>query len=102
MKHIGSNLTEYTDRDIKTLQEQYEENKKKLSSDLDLNIDDMVVFRKKELSKVQIVGKILSITENTLHVKTFVSFKGINEFYLDIGAVKKYDSASHSQQYKKT
>tara|TARA_R100001086_G_scaffold248458_1_gene185484 strand:- start:191 stop:499 length:309 start_codon:yes stop_codon:yes gene_type:complete len=102
MKHIGSNLTEYTDRNIKTLQEQYEENKKKLSSDLDLNVDDMVIFRKKELSKVQIVGKILSISENTLHVKTFVSFQGANEFYLDIREVKKYDSASNSQQYKKT
>jgi hypothetical protein len=102
MKHIASNLTEYTDKNIKTLQEQYEENKKKLSSDLDLHVDDMVIFRKKELSKVQIVGKILSITENTLHVKTFVSFKGINEFYLDIGAVKKYDTVSNSKQHKKT
>lgn len=102
MKHIGSKLTEYTDRDIKTLQEQYEENKKKLSSDLDLHVNDMVIFRKKELSKLQIIGKILSITENTLHVKTFISFKGINEFYLDIGEVKKYDSTSNSQQHKKT
>lgn len=102
MKHIGSNLTEYTDKNIKTIQEQYEENKKKLSIDLDLHVDDMVVFRKKELSKVQIIGKILSITENTLHVKTFVSFKGINEFYLDIGEVKKYDTVSNSQQHKKT
>ena len=102
MKHIGSNLTEYTDKNIKTLQEQYEENKKKLSIDLDLHVDDMVVFRKKELSKVQIIGKILSITENTLHVKTFVSFKGINEFYLDIGEVKKYDTISNSQRNQKT
>ena len=102
MKHIGSNLTEYTDKNIKTIQEQYEENKKKLSIDLDLHVDDMVIFRKKELSKVQIIGKILSITDNTLHVKTFVSFKGINEFYLDIGEVKKYDTVSNSQQHKKT
>lgn len=102
MKHIGSNLTEYTDKNIKTIQEQYEENKKKLSIDLDLRVDDMVIFRKKELSKVQIIGKILSITDNTLHVKTFVSFKGINEFYLDIGEVKKYDTVSNSQQHKKT
>jgi hypothetical protein len=102
MKHLSNQLTEYTDRDIKTLQEQYEENKKKLSSDLNLHVDDMVIFRKKELSKVQIVGKILSITENTLHVKTFVSFKGINEFFLDSGEVKKYDTVSHSQRNQKT
>ena len=102
MKHLSNQLTEYTDKNIKTLQEQYEENKKKLSSDLDLHVDDMVVFRRKELSKVQIIGKILSITENTLHVKTFVSFKGINEFYLDIGEVKKYDTVSNSKQHKKT
>lgn len=97
MEHISKKLTEYTDQDIKTLQEQYEENKRKLSSDLDLHVDDMVIFRKKELSKVQIIGKILSITENTLHVKTFISFKGINEFYLDIGEVKKYDPTSNSK-----
>ena len=102
MKHIGSNLTEYTDKNIKTIQEQYEENKKKLSIDLNLRVDDMVIFRKKELSKVQIIGKILSITENTLHVKTFVSFKGINEFFLDIGEVKKYDTVSNSQRNQKT
>ena len=102
MKHIGSNLTEYTDKNIKTIKEQYEENKKKLSIDLDLRVDDMVIFRKKELSKVQIIGKILSITDNTLHVKTFINFKGINEFYLDIGEVKKYDTVSNSEFYKKT
>ena len=38
MKHIGSNLTEYTDKNIKTIKEQYEENKKKLSIDLDLHV----------------------------------------------------------------
>lgn len=102
MEHISKKLTEYTDQDIKTLQEQYEENKKKLSSDLDLHVGDMVIFRKKELSKVQIVGKILSIAENTLHVKTFVSFKGISEFYLDIGEVKKYDTTSNCKHDQKT
>ena len=64
----------------------------KLSKDLDLVVGDLVQFRKKDLSKVQIIGKILSINKNTYHVKTFFSFKSINEFYLDISEIRKYDT----------
>tara|TARA_R100000426_G_scaffold5227_12_gene7451 strand:+ start:354 stop:662 length:309 start_codon:yes stop_codon:yes gene_type:complete len=78
-----------------------EEAKKKLQSDLALSVDDLVVFRKKELCMVQIVGKILSINENTYHVKTFFPFGGIDEFYLDIREIKKYDTTSHSNSHQK-
>ena len=63
---------------------------------LALSVGDLVRFRKKELSMVQIVGKILSIKENTYHVKTFFPFSGIDEFYLDIKEIKKYDTTSYS------
>ena len=78
-----------------------EEAKKKLQSDLALSVDDLVVFRKKELCMVQIVGKILSINENTYHVKTFFPFGGIDEFYLDIREIKKYDTTSYSNGNQK-
>lgn len=85
--------------------EEYErleaEAKKKLQSDLALSVGDLVRFRNKELSMVQIVGKILSIQENTYHVKTFFPFGGIDEFYLDVKEIKKYDTASYSDSNKK-
>ena len=85
--------------------EEYErieaEAKKKLQSDLALSVGDLVRFRNKELSLVQIVGKILSINRNTYHVKTFFSFRGIDEFYLDITEIKKYDTATHSNSDQK-
>ncbi len=85
--------------------EEYEileaEAKKKLQSDLSLSVGDLVRFRNKELSMVQIVGKILSIQENTYHVKTFFLFGGIDEFYLDIKEIKKYDTTSYSNSNKK-
>lgn len=85
--------------------EEYEileaEAKKKLQSDLALSVGDLVRFRNKELSMVQIVGKILSIQENTYHVKTFFLFGGIDEFYLDIKEIKKYDTTSYSNSNKK-
>lgn len=102
MEHVSNKLTDYTDKDLKTLLEQYEENKQKLLDDLDLHVDDLVIFRKKELSKVAIVGKILSICDKTIHVKTFLSIKGIDEFYLDIQEVKPYDTTSHSKHDQKT
>lgn len=85
--------------------EEYErieaEAKKKLQSDLALSVGDLVRFRKKELCMVQIVGKILSINENTYHVKTFFPFGGIDEFYLDIKEIKKYDTTSYSNSNQK-
>lgn len=76
---------------VKKIEKAEEDHNAKLSKDLDLAVDDLVQFRKKDLSKVQIIGKILSINKNTYHVKTFCSFKSINEFYLDISEIRKYD-----------
>ena len=100
MKPISTQLTEYNDRAIKTEKEIFEENRRKLSKSLDLAVGDLVVFRKREFTRVQIVGKIQGIDKQTIFVQTFVSLKGVNEFYLDISEVKKYDSASykHSNQ----
>ena len=55
----------------------------------------------KDLSKVQIIGKILSIDKNTYHVKTFCSFNCINEFYLDISEIRKYDPTQDSNSNQK-
>jgi hypothetical protein len=97
-------LSNYIKAEYPEKLEEYErleaEAKKKLHSDLALSVGDLVRFRKKELSMVQIVGKILSIKENTYHVKTFFPFGGIDEFYLDIREVKKYDTASYSNSNK--
>ncbi len=77
------------------------ESKKKLQIDLDLSCGDLVIFRNKELSNLQIIGKILSINCNTYHVKTFLQFDLINEFYLDITEIKKYDPTSYSYSHQK-
>lgn len=95
MKHIDRHLKQYNDRQIKTEQDQYKENHKQQDQDCDLNIGDLVQFRKKEFTRVQIIGKILSISNNTIHVKTYVSFGGVDEFFLKIKEVRKYDTASY-------
>lgn len=98
-------LSNYIKKEYPEKLEEYErleaEAKKKLQDDLALCVGDLVRFKKKELSLVQIVGKILSINGNTYHVKTFFSFRGIDEFYLDIKEIKAYDTTSYIKSNKK-
>jgi NMD protein affecting ribosome stability and mRNA decay len=79
-------LSNYIKAEYPEKLEEYErleaEAKKKLQSDLALSVGDLVRFRKKELSMVQIVGKILSIKE------------------IDIREIKKYDTTSYSSSNK--
>ena len=93
MKPINTNLTIYTDRQIKTDRETYEENRKLQNNDL--SVDDMVWFYKREFARCRIIGTILSIVDSTVHVKTLFFFDGINEFYLNLSEVRKYDPTSH-------
>ena len=98
-------LSNFIKKEFPEKLEEYErfeaQKKNKLQSDLALSVGDLVRFHNKELSLCQIVGKILSINGNTYHVKTFFSFRGIDEFYLDIKEIKEYDTTSYCNGNKK-
>ena len=95
MKPINTNLTIYTDRQIKTDRETYEENRKLIIDDKSLSIGDQVSFIKKDFARCKIIGTIQAIAGNTLHVKTDFAIQGVKEFYLSYTEVKKYDPTSH-------
>lgn len=91
MKELSDYIKEFHPEVYRRIEKTDADSKEKLKADLKIEVDDLVQFRKKDLSRVQIIGKVLSITNTTYHVKTFFPFKGIDEFYLDIKEVRKYD-----------
>ena len=97
MKPINTNLTLYTDRQIKTSAETYEENRRTTFGDQVLSVGDQVSFYRKNFVRCKIIGTIQSISENTVHIKTDFAVQGIKEFYLNISEVRIYDSTSNSK-----
>lgn len=91
MKELSDYIKEFHPDVYRRIEKTDQDSKEKLKADLKIEVDDLVQFRKKHLSKMQIIGKVLSINNTTYHVKTFCIFQGINEFYLDIKEVRKYD-----------
>lgn len=92
MKELSDYIKEFHPEVYRRIEKTDKDSKEKLKADLKIEVGDLVQFRKKDLSRVQIIGKVLSITNTTYHVLTFFPFKGINEFYLDIKEVRKYDT----------
>ena len=95
MKPINTNLTLYTDRQIKTDVKTYEQNRRTAFGDQMFSVGDQVSFYKKDFARCKIIGTIQSIADNTLHVKTDFAVQGIKEFYLNTSEVKKYDPTSN-------
>ena len=97
MKSLSTQLRKYSDRQIKTNREIYEENRRNQNMDTNLSIGDQVSFVKKDFARCRIIGAIKGISGNTIHVKTEFSIGGIKEFYLNISEVQKYDPTSNSK-----
>ncbi len=95
MRPVSTNLTIYNNRQIKTDKEIYEENRTIQINNETYSIGDLVSFYKSEFARVKIIGTIQSINEKSLHVKTQLFFNGINEFYLNVAEVRKYDPTSN-------
>lgn len=95
MKPISTNLTLYTDRQIKTDRETYENNRELIIQNKQLIIGDQVSFIKKDFARCKIIGTIQAIADNCLHVKTDFPIQGVKEFYLSFTEVKKYDPTSN-------
>ena len=95
MKPINTNLKLYSDRQIKTDAEIYEENRTISHGDQMLNIGDQVFFYRRDFVRCKIIGTIQSISDKAIHVKTDFAVQGIREFYLNISEVKKYDPTSN-------
>ena len=93
MKHITHAQPNYIPKKYKTPLEQVKEelaNKKEKTTSL--SVGDLVVFKKSNFSKLDIVGKILQIEKNLLHVQTFMYVNGITTFYINQSEVRKYDT----------
>ncbi len=96
MKPISTNLRKYTDRRMKTDREIYQENRSKKTNE-QFKEGDLVVFYKRDFARLQLVGTIITITDQTALVKTNLYINNVNEFYLKVSEVKKYDPNKNSK-----
>ena len=93
MKHISYEQPNYIPKTYKTPLEQVkEELAKKKEKTTSFNIGDLVVFKKRNFSKLDIVAKIIQIENNLLHVQTFMYVNGVRTFYINQSEVRKYDT----------
>jgi hypothetical protein len=94
MKHISNEIEEILPEvkyitPLEQVKKELAEKKKKV---ILIEVGDLVVFKKKNFSKLDIVAKVLQIENNLLHVQTFMYVNGIRTFYINASECRKYDS----------
>lgn len=92
MKHISNETPDYIPTEYKTpLQQVKEDLAKKKDKPITYNVGDLVVFKKRNITRLDIVAKILQIEGNLFHVQTFMYLNGIRTFYINQSECRKYD-----------
>tara|TARA_Y100000592_G_scaffold81075_1_gene128422 strand:- start:8479 stop:8766 length:288 start_codon:yes stop_codon:yes gene_type:complete len=93
MKHISNKLSKHIDKKPYTDKELFDKNQQLRQTDSknesEISCGSIVCFRRQCVSRLQIVGKVVAITENDYIIETS-PIKGLRRHSVEKSKVRKY------------